>query len=66
LEAENATQKQKIVELEGKLTKLNAKSTGIDGPEGLEDTDETNLAPEMKALKNDLANLRGELVNVHP
>lgn len=66
LETENATQKQKIVELEGKLTKANAKSTGIEGVEGLEDPDTANLNPETKALKNDLANLRGELVNVHP
>jgi len=65
LTAENKTKADKIVELEGKLTKLNGKSTGVEGPEGLEDPDETNLNPEQKALKNDLANLRGEMTNVH-
>ena len=65
LDAEDKTKAEKIIELEGKLTKLNGGSTQVDGPEGLEDPDETNMNPEQKALKNDLAHLRGELVNVH-
>lgn len=65
LEAENAKHKATIKELEGKLVKANGQSTTIEGVEGLEDPDTTNLNPEQKALKNDLANLRNELVTVH-
>ena len=65
LKALNLTQKQKLVELEADLTKLNGSGTTVDGPEGREDPD-TNIAdPEKRALMNDLKSLRGELTNVH-
>ena len=65
LKADNKTQAEKVLELEGKLTKLNGGSTTVEGTEGMEDPDTSNIAPEQKALKNDLANLRAELVTVH-
>lgn len=62
--AENKTQKEKVVELEGKLTKINGKSTKVEGVEGMEDTSGVMTA-EQKALAADLATLRGTLTNVH-
>jgi len=65
LKAENATQKQKLTEMEAKLVQRGAGGTEIEGPEGLEDPDGETSDPELKMLRNDLASLRAQLTQTH-
>lgn len=65
LKAENKTQKERVIELEGKLTKLNGQSTQIEGVEGMEDPANEGITPEQKALKSDLHSLRNQFTETH-
>jgi hypothetical protein len=65
LKGKLSTAEKNAIDLEGKLTKVNAKSTKVEGVEGMEDEGTLNLPPERKSLMEDLKSLRSQLSETH-